>query len=329
MKKENSPLRCARLCVIDKPAAMFQWIILASVIMSSSSLLFAQQVADTSFAFPLEKPTYATGSGPVVCIDEAHHNFHTMDGNFLAFARLLSMDGYQVKPMDQKITKQNILETCDILVISNALDVSDTEEWVVPNPSAFSETEIVNIQKWVSQGGSLFLIADHMPFGGAAYDLGKAFGFEWLNGFAFTRPRTWPPSVFKTSEGTLATSPVTSAEMTLYPIDSVITFTGSAFRIPPGAIPVLAFLPEHQSLQPDTAWVFTEETPRIHLEGYYQGALLDYGKGRVSAFGEAAMFTAQIANGTIKAGFNSETAPQNAVFLLNIMHWLSQQQWSR
>jgi len=34
------------------------------------------------------------------------------------------------------------------------------------------------------------------------------------------------------------------------------------------------------------------------------------------------MFTAQIANGTLKAGFNSELATQNAQFTLNLIHWL-------
>jgi hypothetical protein len=46
------------------------------------------------------------------------------------------------------------------------------------------------------------------------------------------------------------------------------------------------------------------------------------GKGKVAVFGEAAMFTAQIANGTLKAGFNSELAPKNAQFTLNLIHWL-------
>lgn len=298
------------------------WISLLSI---SPLLLFAQQVPDTSFLFPLEKSAYTIGKGPVVLIDEAHFNFHTMSEGFLPFARLLRMDGYRVEPLDQSITVPGILGNVDILVIANALDVSDTGDWILPNPSAFTETEIEVIRQWVYQGGALFLIADHMPFAGAAEKLGSAFGFEWLNGFAFTRPRTWPPSVFTTSDQTLATGPVTSMNTGLYPIDSVITFTGSAFRIPPDAMPVLVFKPEHYSLQPDTAWVFTEETPRVNLTGYYQGALLEYGKGRVAAFGEAAMFTAQIANGTLKAGFNSEVAPQNAQFLLNVIHLLDEE----
>ena len=34
------------------------------------------------------------------------------------------------------------------------------------------------------------------------------------------------------------------------------------------------------------------------------------------------MFTAQIANGNFKVGINSESAPKNAQFTLNLIHWL-------
>jgi len=314
-----------------------KWMLLLLILSGLPWLLIAQQVPDTSFRFPLEYPSYPTEAGPVVSIDEAHINFHTISAGFLPFARLLRMDGYRVQPLNQRVTNLAILQQVNILVIANPIDASDTADWVAPNPSAFSEQEIETIREWVSEGGSLFLIADHMPFSGAAYELGKAFGFEWLNGFAFTRNRTWPPSVFSITDSTLVPGPVTSGQKTLAhgkmasgkrgtsTIDSVITFTGSAFRIPENAIPVLVFKSGHYSLQPDTAWVFSEETPRTSLEGYCQGALLEYGKGRVAAFGEAAMFTAQIANGTLKAGFNSETAPQNALFLLNVMQWLSKE----
>ncbi|MBE0646919.1 MAG: DUF4350 domain-containing protein [Bacteroidales bacterium] len=306
------------LCFFTNPGIPF----LALLMVTLPCFALAQQVPDTSFCFPLQPPAYSAESGPVVCIDEAHLNFHTISGGFLPFARLLRMDGYRVKPLNQPISSLKVLNHTDILVIANPIDASDTADWAAPNPSAFTKKEIETIRQWVNQGGSLFLIADHMPFAGAAHDLGKAFGFDFLNGFAFTRSRTWPPSVFKISDQTLMPGPVTSGNQEISPIDSVITFTGSAFRIPQDAIPVLVFHAEHYSLQPDTAWVFSEETPRTALEGYYQGALLEYGKGRVAVFGEAAMFTAQIANGTIKAGFNSEVAPQNAQFLLNVIHWL-------
>lgn len=283
----------------------------------------AQQVPDTSFTFPIKQTAYEQGKGPMVYIDQAHNNFHTKDGGFSPFSKLLKQDGYQVAGLDKTISDIDILQNCKILVIANALNVVNAEDWVLPTPSAFTSEEIAIIRTWVKNGGCLFLIADHMPFAGAAHELGKAFGFEYLNGFAFTGERgTWPPSVFSIHNGTLKESPVTVGLKDYEKVDSISTFTGSAFKAPKGSVPVLCFIDEHYSFQPDTAWSFNSNTQKQSLAGYCQGALNKTGKGRVAVFGEAAMFTAQIANGTLKAGFNSELAPNNAQFALNLIHWL-------
>jgi hypothetical protein len=48
-----------------------------------------------------------------------------------------------------------------------------------------------------------------------------------------------------------------------------------------------------------------------------------YGKGRLVLFGEAAMFTAQLAGPSqAQVGMNSEYAEENYKLLLNIIHWL-------
>lgn len=283
----------------------------------------AQQVPDTSYTYPIKLTAYEQGKGPMVYIDQAHNNFHTRDGGFSPFSRMLERDGYRVNILDKTITSIDILKNCKILVIANALNAINVQNWVLPTPSAFTVEEIDILRKWVENGGSLFLIADHMPFAGAAFELGIAFGFEYLNGFAFTGERgTWPPSVFSIHNGTLKESPVTVGLKDYEKIDSISTFTGSAFKSPKGSVPVLCFLNEHYSLQPDTAWSFNSNTQKRSLGGYCQGAIKKTGKGRVAVFGEAAMFTAQIANGTLKAGFNSELAPQNAQFTLNLIHWL-------
>jgi hypothetical protein len=293
---------------------------LLNVLVSTS---IGQQVPDTLYTFPIARKAYPDHDGPVIFIDEAHNNFHTINGGFYAFGKLLALDGYQVKGLDKAITGSDIIQDCRILVIANALNDNNVDRWIAPTPSAFTNEEISAIKRWVYNGGNLLLIADHMPFAGAAYELGKAFGFEFINGYAFTSAESqWPPSVFYLKKGTLKSSPVTSGFKDDRNIDSVATFTGSAFKAPGEAIAVLSFLEEHFSLQPDTAWRFHDNTAIINLAGYCQGALLEYGKGRVAVFGEAAMFTAQIANGTFKVGFNSDRAPQNAQFTLNLIHWL-------
>jgi hypothetical protein len=50
---------------------------------------------------------------------------------------------------------------------------------------------------------------------------------------------------------------------------------------------------------------------------------MKYGKGRLVFFGEAAMFTAQLAGPSqAQVGMNSEYAEENYKLLLNIIHWL-------
>jgi hypothetical protein len=281
-----------------------------------------QQVPDTAYEFAIYQAAYQNGEGSLIFIDEAHNNFHTKDGGFFAFSKLLQQDGYQVKGLKKAITNSDVLNGYKILVIVNSLNASNSSNWVLPTPSAFSKDEITIIKRWVENGGSLLLIADHMPFAGAAYELGKAFGFELINGFAFTGEQTWPPSVFSRRDKTLGESIIVNGIRDYEKIDSVATFTGSAFSAPAEAIPVFSFLEDHYALLPDTAWSFNAKTPRQSLKGFQQGALLNFGKGKVAFFGEAAMFTAQIANGNFKVGINSESALQNAQFALNLIHWL-------
>lgn len=54
------------------------------------------------------------------------------------------------------------------------------------------------------------------------------------------------------------------------------------------------------------------------------GALLPLGKGRVAVFGEAAMFTAQLAGpNRVQVGMNAPEAAGNHQLLLNTLHWLT------
>lgn len=294
-------------------------IVLLSLI---SSFTYAQIQPDTTYHFKIHQPAYDIGEGPIVCIDEGHNNLHTREGGFHAFSRLLEQDGYSVQSMEQTIFDVDALRKCSILVIANALHPSNKGNWVMPTPSAFTDKEINNLRQWVLDGGRLLLIADHMPFAGAAADLAATFGFKFLNGFAMTGDDFWPPSKFSLKNGGLRESPFTNGIVEGEKVEQVATFTGSAFTIPETAVPVISFTDDHRSLQPDTAWRFKPGTSTVALEGYHQGALLSIGKGKIAVFGEAAMFTAQITNRGVKAGFNSEHAPENAQFVLNLIHWL-------
>ena len=87
--------------------------------------------------------------------------------------------------------------------------------------------------------------------------------------------------------------------------------------------PTRAAVSWRTGMLPDTAWIFNSKTIKYNVEGWSQGAYKEFGKGKIVVFGEAAMFTAQLAGPQkIKAGMNNEVAPENYKLLLNIIHWL-------
>jgi len=285
-------------------------------------IINAQQISDPDFNPPIINPAYKVGEGSIVYIDEAHNNFHTMDGRYKPFADLLMRDGYVVKSLKDSFSQKS-LEDVDILVISNALNSRNSEDWTLPTPSAFTEYEIKFIARWVEDGGSLFLIADHMPFPGAAHDLAGVFGFELNNGFAYDTVKIGSPDLFTISDKTLNSNFITNGRDEKENVDSIYSFTGEAFKIPEDAIPILVLNDNFISLMPDTAWNFKDDTPTISVEGWSQGAVKNFGKGRVAMWGEAAMFSAQIAGEQkVKVGMNSPTAKYNFQLLMNLIHWL-------
>lgn len=94
----------------------------------------------------------------------------------MPFAILLERDGYKIRGYAGQFTRKN-LKKGRILVISNALNQVNLENWHKPVLSAFTPDEIETVRKWVEDGGSLFLIADHMPMGGAAAEMATAGSF--------------------------------------------------------------------------------------------------------------------------------------------------------
>ena len=270
------------------------WFLLAMAV----APIGAQQVADTAFRPPIEKPAYPFGKGPIVLIDEAHENFHTAGGRYRPFAELLRRDGYIVNASAARLTAE-ALRAGRVLVIANA-----TEE--------FNSEEIRVVQKWVREGGSLLLIADHPPFEAPAADLGRAIGVRFLGGIAWRKGDKSGRIVFRRSDGALMDHPITQG------IDQVATFTGTSFQLDSSGHPLLVFGPGVYSVKE------RNDPNPISVKGKLQGVVLDFGRGRVAVFGEAAMFSAQLSGPEQNPmGMNAAIARQNPRFLLNVMHWLT------
>lgn len=297
------------------------WVIIVVAYLAVSGS--PQQVSDTAFAPPIPNPMYKEAKGPVVFLEEAHFNFHTADGRYQPFATLLRRDGYDVRASKLAFSKAS-LKDAKILVIANALAERNKTEWTLPTPSAFTDDEVRAVSDWVKAGGSLLLIADHMPFPGAAENLAKAFGVRFSNGFAIDPNEQGAAMLFKSADGSLKAHAIVNGRTDSEKVDSVATFTGSAFQVEGDVQPLLVLGSSVVSIMPATAGEITKDTPRIPVNGWYQGAVLRSGKGRVAVFGEAAMFSAQLAGPEKRQmGMNNPIASKNPQFLLNLMHWLS------
>lgn len=295
-----------------------------------------QQMVDPDFRPTVERPAWADGQGPLVAIDEAHANFHRMDGQYAPFAALLRADGYRVRAGTQAFDAGG-LEGVDVLVIANAGATRQK-----PTPPAFTEAEGAALEAWVRDGGRLLLIADHTPFGAAAEALAARFGVRMGTGYAFaltdgggdlTTNLTYPTEAF-------GDHPIFAGRDASERVDAVTAFTGQSLEGPPAATVLLHMtdgarespdLPTLQALAdrlddagvPDGA---VAELSRPALPA--QGLALEYGRGRVVVLGEAGMLSAQLIryppeSSQVDRRFGMNAAPGNARFGLNIMHWLT------
>lgn len=270
------------------------------------------QRADTGFQpAATGAPAFAAGTGPRVAVDEAHHNFHTIGGRYAAFAALLRREGYRVEPSTVAFTP-GALGDLQVLVVVNALGAANVSDWSRPVAPAFTPDEVAAVEAWVSGGGRLLLVADHMPMPGAAAELALTFGVRFHDGYAFGSEERGPLT-FLAGAGLAEAAGV----------PHVTTFTGQAFELEPEveATPLLTFGAGAYQLYPERAGRLTEDAPRAGAAGLHQGVLLRHGLGRVAVFGEAGAFTAQ-RSGRGPMGMNHPAAAHNGRFLLNVLAWL-------
>jgi hypothetical protein len=277
-----------------------------------------QQQADSKFDARVTHPAYPT-THPRVLFDEAHHNFHTAAGRYKPFVDLVGNDGYQVVPNKQKFAKET-LSGFHVLVIANALGSSDVDAPEASNP-AFTQPECDAVREWVRNGGALLLISDHAPAGAAATILSASFGVEMSKAYAadpanFQRIAldvSW--IMYSRENKALGDNAITRGRDNSERINRVLSFTGQSLKGPQGSAPIL-------KLSDDAYDVFDGNKPEqarmSSAAGRSQAVALEFEKGRVVVFGEAAMLTAQDRN----FGMNYP-GTDNRQLALNVMHWLS------
>ncbi len=277
----------------------------------------SQQFADPEFNTAVERPAY-TKNLPRVLFDEAHNNFHTATGRYKPFADLIINDGYRVV-VNRKPFNEKSLETFKILVIANATGAEEMDDEGADQP-AFTEEECEAVNRWVRGGGSLLLIADHAPFGGAAEILAKRFGVEMSKGYTFDKEHSREvPShlVFSRENKLLLDHPITQGRNPDERVNRIQTFTGQSLKGPAGSTNFLQLAP---SAIDKPAPTHGEETSAA---GRAQGLALKVGKGRVVIMGEAALLSAQVVGREKEPVGMNVPGIDNRQLALNIMHWLS------
>jgi len=295
------------------------------LVLAPFSFVLGQQIADPNYTPMVNDPMHAHGSGSLVLIDEGHNNIHTKDGRYGPFASLIELDGYQVDSHKGAFSTESLTDA-DVLVVANSLNAVNNENWELPTLSAFTDTEIETVVDFVESGGGLFLIADHMPFPGAAAALAARFSIEFSNGFVLEfddENQQVEPSIFQRAVGRIGEHAITNGRGDAEMIGQVATFIGSAFPITGNAVSLIHFGENTVMLMPTVAWEFGENTSRATVPGWSQGVALEQGNGRVVIFGEAAMFTSQQRGDNAPSGMTSPQARDNQQLLLNIIRWLS------
>ncbi len=284
---------------------------------------YGQQVADPNFDTRVVDPAF-TNAHPRVGIDQSHKNFHTKDGRYKPFAALMASDGFRVGAAP-KFTP-NALKAIDILVVANALG---NEDWNQPKP-AFTAAECDAVRDWVRAGGALLLIADHAPFGDSAAVLAQRFGVDMGRGFAADRTNSGNnPTllVFSAENGLLGDHAIIRGRTAQERVRTIVAFTGQSLSVPKDAAALMKMgndaveVANREELQ-----AFASGKPvGKSVAGRAQGIAMTFGKGRVAVFGEAAMFSAQVAGSgaqAFKMGMNAE-GNDDRQFALNVMRWLA------
>jgi hypothetical protein len=283
----------------------------------------AQQVNDPNFSVGTGYPAF-TKRHPRIGIDGAHRNFHTIDGRYKPFADLMASDGFTISAAPA--FKLASLKTVDILVIANAM--GESRNGVIG--SAFTPEECDAVRDWVGGGGSLMLIADHVPWGDASVDLARRFDVEMGRGIVMDlKHADGNPTrlVFSQENHLLGEHAIVRGRNDAERVRKVIAFTGQSLSVPASATVLLRISNDAtESFDPEDQRKIEAGLPAgTKLEGRAQGLAMGFGRGRVAVFGEGAMFSAQVAtmNGqSFKIGMNVP-GTDDRQFALNVARWLA------
>ncbi|MCW5909694.1 MAG: hypothetical protein KIT62_01410 [Cyclobacteriaceae bacterium] len=279
--------------------------------------------ADNDFDVSVASPELKEQK-PKVLFDKAHKNHHKIETTYKPFATLISNDGCIVnstgKPIDQAL-----LSGTDIFIIATAMGKKDPGD-----KPPFSQSEIEQLEQWVTNGGSLLLVTEHFPFGLAMKPVFDRIGVQVHNGYTEDTLLTNKEGVADALLFTKANGSLNATHPILDNVERLNTFTGSSVKGDSTWTPLLIFTPDAQNYNVKVE--VTEKGGDIitnvsyadfySANGYAQGICKQYGKGKIVVLAESAFLTAQFDRNGNKFGMNLPNQ-DNKQFVLNLIRWLA------
>jgi hypothetical protein len=196
-------------------------------------------------------------------------------------------------------------KAASVLVVANAQAPAGSPA----DASAFTEQEVIALESWVREGGSLLLVADRAPFGAPARALAKAFGVTLDNNTVLVKQADGSPSGELTIDvnkyGERAHPLFDRVLTVVYVVGESLSGPGVILRAPDGA--------------------YGGSTPQAADGPPAAGKPLmlafDHGKGRVVVIGDGGVVSAfGSASGNAHRGISEG---DNARFVRNLFKWLA------
>ena len=283
------------------------------------------QKPDSTFDSSVLDPAYHS-IHPRVLHDEGHRNFHKANGTFSPFVQVLTNDGYLVD-VNRDAFRADVLKTCDVLIVVTPKGAPEKDD------PAFTEEECTVVEKWVRAGGSLLLVAEHHPIGGAVQILAAQFGVSVTNGYVMDplhfrgSEKYMDELVFSRENKFLGDHPILNGRRQDEKVNTVVSFTGPSLLGPDSSSVLLRLSDAAMETVKDSSWSkdgkhYSRFQDSIPAKGRNQGLAMPYGQGRVIVLGEAGMLSAQMDDRGNKFGMNLPGL-DNKQFVLNMIHWLS------
>lgn len=293
-----------------------------------SVLTNGQMLNDSPFNANVAKPKFKQQNGPIMLFDVAHHNFIIEMGLAKPLMDMLISDGYRPRIDSVKFTKK-YLDQFDIVVIMPAMPFKFGSKKQVTDEITFTTEELNALYEWVTDGGSLLMLAEHAPIDKSVTPLFNKFGIQVSIGIVADSvncevsksiPNRETLLNFTTENGLLNTlHPIIKGSNPSERIHTIETYGGAGLK---GDDYINIF-----KLAPSSfVRKWNGATPLGNVNSQCLAGKV--GKGKVVALGDCNGFTAMYvmsAGKKLPAGMHVAGYDWKQ-FVLNTFHWLSSKQ---